>query len=118
MPTRECLHGSYAARHLKANPRAFLLLEPLGLPAIEFIEAPAIYFRMEHLQGSAAGIDLIVMGKIGEPFEGAEQVLVPAGAPDLDVPARHCELNGPNLVSLSPLSAAGITVKPLSARTK
>jgi hypothetical protein len=73
---------------------------------------------MEHLQGSAAGIDLIVMGKIGEPFEGAEQVLVPAGAPDLDVPARHCELNGPNLVSLSPLSAAGITVKPLSARTK
>src|SRR5262249_32402942 len=31
------------------------------------------------------------------------------------LPARHCELNGPNRVSLSPLSGAGITVKPLSA---
>ena len=34
------------------------------------------------------------------------------------LPARHCELNGPNLVSLSPLSDAGTTVKPLSARTR
>jgi hypothetical protein len=32
--------------------------------------------------------------------------------------ARHCELNGPNLVSLSPLSGAGSTVKLLSARTR
>src|SRR6267378_3902736 len=34
------------------------------------------------------------------------------------LPARHCELNGPNLVSLSPLSGAATTVKALSARTK
>jgi len=34
------------------------------------------------------------------------------------LPARHCELNGPNRVSLSPLSVAGRTVKPLSARTR
>src|SRR5258708_31483371 len=27
------------------------------------------------------------------------------------LPARHCELNGPNRVSLSPLSGAGVTVK-------
>jgi hypothetical protein len=31
-------------------------------PAIELIEALAIHFGMEHLQGSSAGIDLIVMG--------------------------------------------------------
>src|SRR5690242_14595168 len=85
MPTRVCLHGSDAVRHLKANPRAFVLLEPLGLPAIKFIVGPALHFGMEHLQGSAAGIDLVVMSEIGEPFESAEQVLVPAGAPDLDV---------------------------------
>ena len=34
----------------------------------------------------------------------------------LTLPARHCELNGPKRMSLSPLSAAGVTVKPLSAR--
>src|ERR1700737_243985 len=34
------------------------------------------------------------------------------------LPARHCALNGPNRVSLSPLSVAGFTVKPLSARTR
>src|SRR4029077_13032110 len=34
------------------------------------------------------------------------------------LPARHCALNGPNRVSLSPLSVAGFTVNPLSARTR
>ena len=34
------------------------------------------------------------------------------------LPARHCELNGPNLVSFSPLSRAGSTLKPLSAGTR
>ena len=34
------------------------------------------------------------------------------------LPARHCELNGPKRVSLSPLSGAGVTLKPLSARTR
>jgi hypothetical protein len=33
------------------------------------------------------------------------------------LPARPCELNGPNLVSLSPLSGAGTTVQPLSVHT-
>src|SRR5947208_508310 len=32
------------------------------------------------------------------------------------LPARHCELKGPNLVRLSPLSVTEATVKPLSAR--
>ena len=52
----------------------------LGLPAIEFNEVPALHFGIEHFQGSAAGVDLVVMGEIGEPFESAEQVLVPAAA--------------------------------------
>src|SRR5215467_14407482 len=34
------------------------------------------------------------------------------------LPARHCELNGPNRVSLSPVSEAASTVKPSSARTR
>ena len=33
------------------------------------------------------------------------------------LPARHCELNGPNRVALSPLSGLGVTLNPLSART-
>jgi hypothetical protein len=33
--------------------------------------------RVEHFQGSAAGIDLILMGEIGEAFENAEQLFVP-----------------------------------------
>jgi hypothetical protein len=31
---------------------------------------------IEHFQGAAAGIELIVMGEIGEAFEDAEQLLV------------------------------------------
>jgi len=33
--------------------------------------------RVEHFQGSAASVDLIIMRKIGEAFENAEQLLVP-----------------------------------------
>src|SRR6516165_4949665 len=43
-------------------------------------------------------------------FQGARRIV--------RLPARHCELNGPKRVSLSPLSVAGRTVKPLSARTR
>ena len=63
----------------RARPAAF------GLLAVEFIEAPAVPIRIEHLQGSAAGVDLVVMGEIGEPFEDAEQVFVPGAAPDLHI---------------------------------
>jgi hypothetical protein len=40
---------------------------------------------IEHFQGSAAGVDLVVMGEIGEPFEDAEQLLVPGASPDLHI---------------------------------
>jgi len=38
---------------------------------------PAFHLTIEHFQGSAAGIDLVVNGEIGEVFEDAEQFLVP-----------------------------------------
>src|SRR6516164_2731958 len=40
---------------------------------------------LKHLQGSAAGVDLIIMGEIREPFENAKQVFVPGAAQDLHV---------------------------------
>jgi hypothetical protein len=43
----------------------------LGSLPIEFVEAPALYLGIEHLQGAAAGIDLVVMGEVGEPCQSA-----------------------------------------------
>jgi hypothetical protein len=40
---------------------------------------------IEHFQGSAAPVDLVVMGEIGEAFENAEQFLVPRASPDLHI---------------------------------
>jgi hypothetical protein len=50
-------------------------LQLLVLPSSEFIGAPALDVGIEHFQGSATGVALVVMGEIGEPFEDAEQVL-------------------------------------------
>ena len=36
---------------------------------VEFVEAPTFHLRVEHFQGSAAGVDLVVMREIGEAFE-------------------------------------------------
>ena len=44
-----------------------------------------LHVGIEHFQGAAAGVDFVVMGKIGEPFEDAEQVLVPGAAQDLQI---------------------------------
>src|SRR5437773_11794306 len=49
------------------------------------METPAVHVRIEHLQGSATGVDLIVMGEFGEAFEDAEQVVVPRAAQDLHI---------------------------------
>ena len=62
--------------------------------SIELIDAPAGHVWVKHLKRSAAGIDPIVMGEIGEPFEDAEQLRVPGSPQD------------------------PTTVKPLSARTR
>src|SRR6516162_10712070 len=57
----------------------------LSQMAHEFISAPARHWGIEHFQRAAAGIDLVVMGEIGEAFENAKQLLVPGSPPDLDV---------------------------------
>ena len=44
---------------------------------VEFVDAPTFHLRVEHFQGSAAGVDLIVMCEIGEAFENTEQFFVP-----------------------------------------
>ena len=62
-----------------------LLLECFRLLARPLVIAPALHSGIEHFQGSAAGVDLVVMGEIGEAFENAEQFLVPRASSDLDV---------------------------------
>ena len=87
------------------------------LPAEEFVGAPTIHVWIEHFQGAAAGVDLIVMRKIGKPSRTRNSSSFHDPRRIFTLPARHCELNGPKRVSLSPLSAADRTVKPLSAST-
>jgi hypothetical protein len=41
------------------------------------VEAPTVHVRIEHFEGSAAGVDLIIMREIGEAFENAKELLVP-----------------------------------------
>ena len=61
---------------------ALLLSERLlGLLAVELVDAVALHVRIEHFQGPTAGVDLVVMGKIGKAFEDAEQILVPESFP-------------------------------------
>src|SRR5215831_20330487 len=57
----------------------------LGVLARDFIGGPALHWGIEHFQGPAAGVDLVIMGEVGEPFEDAEQLLVPGSTPDLEV---------------------------------
>ena len=54
----------------------------LGLPAHEFVGGIALHWRTEHFQRATAGVDLVVMGEIGEALEDAEQLLIPAPLPD------------------------------------
>src|SRR4051794_22543121 len=88
--------------------------------AREFVEAPALHRGIEHLQGAAAGIDLIVMGEIRKTLEDAEQLLVPGCAPDLHVAGAALRAERPEpreLVSaekpaVGPASSA-ITSRPV-----
>src|ERR1700730_11218156 len=57
----------------------------LGLLAVELKDAVALHVGIEHFQGPAAGVDVVVMGEIGEPFEDAEQVFVPRATQDLHI---------------------------------
>src|ERR1700736_3220072 len=73
------LHGLSLTPRLALGPQLF------GLLAIELIDAPAVHVRIEHLQGSATGVDLVVMGEFGEAFEDAKQIVVPRAAQDLHI---------------------------------
>jgi len=77
----------YAARTTRAGlglglNRLWLAALGCGfcLPVVEIIDAPTLHWWVEHFEGSAAGVDLVVMRDIGKAFEDAEQLLVP-GAP-------------------------------------
>src|SRR5205809_58526 len=58
-----------AGRPIRFALRLPLLLEVLRLPARPFVQTPAAHARVEHFQGSAAGIDLVVMSEFGEAFQ-------------------------------------------------
>jgi len=96
-----------------------LLKRLAGRPAAhDLVLGKALHLRIEHFEGAATGIDLVIVRKIREPFEYRNKSSFQGPRRIFTLPARHCELIGPNLVSLSPLSGAGLTVKPLSVRTR
>src|SRR5215472_1823610 len=57
----------------------------LGVLARDFIGGPARHWGIEHFQSAAAGVDLVVMGKIREPLKNAKQLLVPGPSQDFYV---------------------------------
>jgi hypothetical protein len=57
--------------------------------ARRFKYTSALHSRVEHFQGPTTGVDLIVMGEIGEAFANAAQLLVPRAAPDLHIANAH-----------------------------
>ena len=89
MPARICLHRPDAVRRAKANPAAGASRPPDGI----FEDAPTLHRGIEHFQGAAAGVDLVVMGEFGEALEDPEQVLVPGTAQNLHIagPALRAE---------------------------
>ena len=56
-----------------------------GVLVSYFIGAPALQWGIEHFRCPAAGVDLVVMSKIGEAFADAEQLFVPRASSDLYV---------------------------------
>ena len=82
-----------------------------GLPLLGFLaakleEAPTLHCGIEHFQGAAARVDLVVMGEIGKPFEDAEKLLVPGTAQDLHIagPALRAKRPEPRLFVAALLS--------------
>ena len=56
------------------------MFELLGLLTVEFKDRRTLHLDIEHFQCSAAGVDLVIMGEIGESFEEAKQFLVPGAS--------------------------------------
>ena len=70
-----------------------MLRELLRPQAVVSDHVRALDWDIEHFKRAAAGVDLVIMGEIGEALEDAEQVLVPGAAQDLHIarPARRAE---------------------------
>jgi len=83
----ESFHGANGPCGLGGLRFVALLLSEqlLGLLAVELVDGVALHVRIEYFQGPAAGIDFVVVGEFGKPFEDAEQVFVPRGAQDLHI---------------------------------
>src|SRR5438128_8029622 len=80
----EPFHGARGPRRFGASRCCLAFgLQLFGPRAGGFKETPALHVGIEHLQGPAASVDLVVVGEIGQHFENAEQVLVPQAAEDL-----------------------------------
>src|SRR5439155_27133498 len=93
-------------------------LELLGLPAVE-LEMPQPF--MSGLNISRAPLQASTSSswaRSGNPSRIRNKSAFQGPRRTFTLPARHCALNGPNRVSLSPLSVADTTLKPLSARTR
>jgi hypothetical protein len=100
-------------------PRCCLALglQLLVLPSSEFIGAPPLHVGIEHFQGPTAGVDFVVMGKIGKAFEDAEQILVPRTAPDLHIADAALRAERPEPRQLVAALCRRVTVKLPIART-
>ena len=57
--------------------RLALLRELLRPQAVVSEDGLALDWGIEHFKRAAAGVDLVIMGEIGEALEDAEQLLVP-----------------------------------------
>src|SRR6266436_6182148 len=75
--------------------------------AIELKHALALHIRIEHFQGAAAGVDSSSWVRSGNTPRTRSRSSFQRPRRIFTLPTRHCELNGPNRVVLSPLSAAG-----------
>jgi hypothetical protein len=83
--------GARVLRSCVASPRA-LLGGSCSARGDRVQRCPTFHLRIEHFQGSAAGVNLIVIGEIGKAPDDAEQVLVPGASPD----PSHCRCGAAN----------------------
>src|SRR6516165_6454201 len=78
----ESFHGANGPCGLGGLRFVALLLSEqlLGLLAVELVDGVALDVRIEYFQGPAAGIDFVVVGEFGKPFEPHLHIVFP---PDL-----------------------------------
>src|SRR5205814_1539056 len=98
--------------------RFFLFLLFFCLLAQPVDITPMLHIKIEHFQGSAAGVDLVVMGEIGEALENAEHLLVPRAASDLHIAGAALRTERPEPGELVAALRGCAALKPSRARTR